>query len=111
MGVEIVSQLPDILVYFHHCSPYTLYTVHFQFSGHSLDLLDNVLYDWLFPHHCPSRLHSSLFWPDGAVNYDYIVHVTNSINTLLIGSSQDVFPMAHTLTIIEPQHDVHVSTV
>ena len=42
-------------------------------------------------------LHSSLFGPDGAVNYDYII--TNSINSLLIGSR---FPMAHTLTIIEP---------
>ena len=29
--------------------------------------------------------HSSLFGPDGAVNYDYIV--TNSINSLLIGST------------------------
>ena len=29
-------------------------------------------------------LHSSLFGPDGAINYDYIV--TNSINSLLIGS-------------------------
>ena len=29
-------------------------------------------------------LHSSLFGPDGTVNYDYIV--TNSINSLLIGS-------------------------
>ena len=29
-------------------------------------------------------LHISLFGPDGAVNYDYIV--TNSINSLLIGS-------------------------
>ena len=29
-------------------------------------------------------LHSSHFWPDGAVNYDYIV--TISINSLLIGS-------------------------
>ena len=29
-------------------------------------------------------LHSSLFGPDGAVNYEYIV--TNSINSLLIGS-------------------------
>ena len=29
-------------------------------------------------------LHSSLFGPDGTVNYDYIV--TNSINFLLIGS-------------------------
>ena len=30
-------------------------------------------------------LHSSLFGPDGALNYDYIV--TNSINFLLIASS------------------------
>ena len=31
------------------CSPYTLYTVQFQFTGHSLDLSDNVLNDdWLF---------------------------------------------------------------
>ena len=29
-------------------------------------------------------LHSSLFGPDGTVNYDYII--TNSINALLIGS-------------------------
>ena len=29
-------------------------------------------------------LHSSLFGPDGVVNFDYIV--TNSINSLLIGS-------------------------
>ena len=29
-------------------------------------------------------LHSSLFVPDGAGNYDYII--TNSINSLLIGS-------------------------
>ena len=39
----------------------------------------------------------SLFGPDGAVNYDYIV--TNSINSLLIGSK--CIPMAHTLTIVE----------
>ena len=32
-------------------SPLLLYTVRFQFTGHSLDLSDNVLYDWLFPHH------------------------------------------------------------
>ena len=37
-------------------------------------------------HHWPKYLaqYSSLFGPDGAVNYDYIV--TNSINVLLIGS-------------------------
>ena len=32
------------------CSPYTLYTVQFRFTGHSLDLSDNVLHDWLFSH-------------------------------------------------------------
>ena len=42
-------------------------------------------------------LHSSLFGPDGAVNYDYIV--TNSINSLLIGTR--CFPTVHTLTIVE----------
>ena len=34
------------------CSPYTLYTVQFRFTGHSLDLSDNVLHDWLYPHPC-----------------------------------------------------------
>ena len=34
------------------CSPYTLYAIHFQFTGHSIDLSDNVLHDWLFPYHC-----------------------------------------------------------
>ena len=33
------------------CSQYTLYIVQFQFTRHSLDLSDNVLHDWLFPHH------------------------------------------------------------
>ena len=41
-------------------------------------------------------LHSSLFGPDDAVNYDY--SVTNSINSLLIVSNT----MGHTLTIVEP---------
>ena len=38
-------------------------------------------------------LPSSLFGPDGTVNYDYVV--TNSINYLLM--AQDVFTMVHTL--------------
>ena len=76
------------------CSPYTLYTVQFQFTGHSLDLSDNVLHNWMFPHHCIWHTigpKSFLFgttqfslWAIGAVKYDYIV--TNSINSLLIGS-------------------------
>ena len=41
-------------------------------------------------------LHTSLFGPDGAVNYDYII--TNSLCYV----AQDVFSMAHTLTIVEP---------
>ena len=50
-------------------------------------------------HHWPKELplHSSLFGPDSAVNYDYIV--TNNINSLL---PQNVSPMAHTLTIVKP---------
>ena len=43
-------------------------------------------------------LHSSLFGP--------VYIVTNSINSLLIGSrsipNEEVFPMAHALTIVEP---------
>ena len=34
--------------------PYTLYTVQFQFTGHSLDLSDNVLHDWLTTGHTDS---------------------------------------------------------
>ena len=44
--------------------------------------------------------HSSLFEPGGTVNYDYIV--TNSINSLLVGSRCIVFPMVHTLSVVEP---------
>ena len=33
------------------CSPNTLYAVQFQFTGHSLDLSNNILHDWLFPLH------------------------------------------------------------
>ena len=44
-------------------------------------------------------LHTSLFGPDGAVNYDYIV--TNNINSLLIGS-RCIPNGTHTLTIVEP---------
>ena len=39
----------DILAYFItlSCFSNTLYTAQFQFTGHSLDLTDNVLQDWL----------------------------------------------------------------
>ena len=40
--------------------------------------------------------HSSLFGPDGAVNYDYII--TNSIDWLKVYSQW----CTHTLTIVEP---------
>ena len=48
-GEETLSQLQDILTYFHHyCSASCI--LHIQFnSRHSMD---NVLHDWLFPHHC-----------------------------------------------------------
>ena len=32
-----------------------MYTVQFQFIGHSLDLSDYVLHDWLFPHHLDGK--------------------------------------------------------
>ena len=43
-------------------------------------------------------LYNSLIGPDGAVNYDYIV-LTALTHSYL---AQDVFPMVHTLTIVEP---------
>ena len=43
-------------------------------------------------------LHSSLFGPDGAVNYDYII--TNSISSLLIVSR--CIPNGAPLSIVEP---------
>ena len=49
-GVKTLSQLPDILTSLLSCSSYTVLSV--QFSSNLLDLSDNVLYDWLFPHHC-----------------------------------------------------------
>ena len=32
------------------CSPYTLYTIQFQYTEQSLHLSENVLHDWLFSH-------------------------------------------------------------
>ena len=43
--------------------------------------------------------HSSLFGPDGAVNYDYVV--INSINFLLIGSWYIPKGRVDALTIVE----------
>ena len=51
-------------------------------------------------HHWPKQLliwHVQFsLWANGAVSYDYIV--TNSLCQL----AQDVFPVVHTLTIVEP---------
>ena len=60
--MEVVSQLLDILAYFHHsCPAPNIHAAQFQFTGHSLDLLDNVLHDWLFPHHCIyTYIHTSI---------------------------------------------------
>ena len=41
------------LAYFHHSCPVPhilLHIVQIQFTGYLQDLLDNVLYNWLFPH-------------------------------------------------------------
>ena len=52
-NIESTARHVDLFPTLLSCSPYTkytLYTVQFQFTGHSLDLLDNVLHDLLFPH-------------------------------------------------------------
>ena len=51
-NIEPITGHFDLFSSLLSCSPYTLYTALFQFTGHSLDLSDNVLHDWLFPHHC-----------------------------------------------------------
>ena len=51
-GVEILSQLLDLFSPLLSCSPYSLYTAQFQFIEKLIDLSDNVLHAWLFPHHC-----------------------------------------------------------
>ena len=38
------------MAYVHQHLSCALYIVQFQFTGHLQDLLENVLYDWLFPH-------------------------------------------------------------
>ena len=52
--------------------------------------------------HKKLALHSSLFGPDDTVNYDYIITNTCSINYLAQDVHVHVFPMVHTLTIVEP---------
>ena len=45
--------------------------------------------------------HSSLFGPDGTVNYDYVI--TKILTALIVCQlAQGVFPMVHTLTNVEP---------
>ena len=58
----------------------------FLISSYGTPLAQRAFFIWQFS-----------LWASGAVNYDYIA--TNSINSLL---AQDVFSMAHTLTIFEP---------
>ena len=70
-SVETLSQLLDILTYFHHSCPAphyicSLYTDQFQLTGHSLDSSDIVLYEWLFPHNWPS-----LWWLSMGLMYIY----------------------------------------
>ena len=63
-----------VSMYVHVCTVYVCVSV-FLISSYGAPLAQRASY---------FALHSSLFGPDGAVNYDYIV--TNSINSLLIGS-------------------------
>ena len=50
-NIEPTTRHFDLFSSLLSCSPYTSYTVQFQFTRHSLDLSDNVLHEWLFPHH------------------------------------------------------------
>ena len=56
-NIELTTGHFDLFSAPFSCSSYTLYTVQFQFTGHSLDLSDNVLHNWLFPHHCVQSNH------------------------------------------------------
>ena len=58
-----------------HVHVHTIYKSVFLISSYGISLAQRASY---------LAQHSSLFGPDGTVNYDYIV--TNSINSLLIGS-------------------------
>ena len=51
-NIELTTGHFDLFSPLLSCSPYTLYILQFQFIRHSIDLSDNVLYDWLFPHYC-----------------------------------------------------------
>ena len=67
--------------YFYLFSPllsyslFTLYRVQFQFTGHSLDLSDNVLHDWLFPHHQCVHVHVHVDRHTVTCICKYYVHV------------------------------------
>ena len=82
-GVEIISQLPDILAHFQHpCPASRILCIQLSFNllGHTLHLSDNVLHDWLFPHPYMSvGLHR--FWPwlilcEKVTTYIYIIVYT-----------------------------------
>ena len=64
------------------------YSSLFLISSYGAPLAQRALY---------LALHSCLFGPDATVNYDYIV--TNSINSLFIGSRCII---VHAITIVEP---------
>ena len=62
-----------------------------------INVFDKIIWHTIGPKSILFGTEQLSLWADGAVNYDYIV--TNSINSLL---AQNVFPMAHSLTIVEP---------
>ena len=49
-NIQPTAGLFDLFLPLISCSPYTM--LKFQYTRHPLDLLDNVLCDWLFTHYC-----------------------------------------------------------
>ena len=68
-NIEPTTRYLDLFSPLLSCSPYTLYAVKFQFTGHSVDLSDN---DWLFPHHW-IQYNMLLLTPLYACSVTYIV--------------------------------------
>ena len=85
-----VIQNPGFLRARHIYEAYCTYLTEFFISSYAAPLALRASY---------LALHSSLFGPDGAVNYDYIVTSSiNSINWLKMYFQWHT----HTLTVIEP---------